>query len=116
MRTPPPSHLGALLEGLRLLKRHPWLALALAFLAMLLAQLGPALELAAGVGPNLILQAIFGFAGLLPLEMYFIPRLQAQLDGACPQAASAASCKPKQPVASVKRSVSATPTVPSWRT
>jgi len=47
---------------------------------MLLAQLGPALELAAGVGPNLILQAIFGFAALLPLEMYFIPRLQAQLD------------------------------------
>jgi len=80
MRTPPPSHLGALPEGLRLLKRHPWVALALAVLAMLLAQLGPALELAAGVGPGLILQAIFGFAALLPLEMYFIPRLQAQLD------------------------------------
>lgn len=80
MRTPPPSHLGALTEGLRLLKRHPWLALGLAVMAMLLAQLGPALELAAGVGPNLILQAVFGFAGLLPLEMYFIPRLQAQLD------------------------------------
>jgi hypothetical protein len=47
---------------------------------MALAQLGPALELAAGVGPNLLLQPIFGFAGLLLLEMYFIPRLQAQLD------------------------------------
>lgn len=80
MRTPPPSLLGALSEGLRLLKRHPWLTFGLAILAMLLAQLGPALELAAGVGPNLILQAVFGFAGLLPLEMYFIPRLQAQLD------------------------------------
>jgi len=80
MRTPPPSLLGALSEGFRLLKRHPWLTLGLAILAMLLAQLGPALELAAGVGPNLILQAVFGFAGLLPLEMYFIPRLQAQLD------------------------------------
>jgi hypothetical protein len=45
-----------------------------------LAQLGPALELAAGVGPSLLLQPIFGFAGLLPLEMYFIPRLQAQVD------------------------------------
>lgn len=96
MRTPPPSHLGALLEGLRLLKRHPWLALALAFLAMLLAQLGPALELAAGVGPNLILQAIFGFAGLLPLEMYFIPRLQAQLDAETrDDAANAAMTWPK---------------------
>ncbi|MFN7957829.1 MAG: hypothetical protein U0P46_05805 [Holophagaceae bacterium] len=80
MRPPPPSHLGALTEGLRLLLRHPWLALGLAILAMLLAQLGPGLELAAGVGPSLVLQAIFGFAGLLPLEMYFIPRLQAQLD------------------------------------
>ncbi len=80
MRTPPPSHLGALSEGFKLLKRHPWLVLGLAVLAMFLAQLGPALELAAGVGPNLIFQAIFGFAGLLPLEMYFIPRLQAQLD------------------------------------
>lgn len=45
-----------------------------------LAQLGPALELAAGAGPSLLLQPIFGFAGLLPLEMYFIPRLQAQVD------------------------------------
>lgn len=49
-------------------------------MAMLLAQLGPALELAAGVGSNPLVQSIFGFAGVLPLEMYFIPRLQAQLD------------------------------------
>jgi hypothetical protein len=49
-------------------------------LAMGLAQLGPALELAAGTGPSLLLQPIFGLAGLLPLEMYFLPRLQAQLD------------------------------------
>jgi hypothetical protein len=55
-------------------------SLGLALLAMGLAQLGPALELAAGAGPSLLLQPIFGFAGLLPLEMYFIPRLQAQLD------------------------------------
>jgi hypothetical protein len=75
-----PSHLGALLEGVHLLRRHPALSLGLAFLAMGLAQLGPALELAAGVGPSLIFQPIFGFAGLLPLEMYFIPRLQAQMD------------------------------------
>jgi hypothetical protein len=45
-----------------------------------LAQLGPALELAAGAGPNPLFQPIFGFVALLPLEMYFIPRLQAQLD------------------------------------
>jgi len=47
---------------------------------MVLAQLGPALELAAGAGPNPLLQPVFGIAGMLPLEMYFIPRLQAQLD------------------------------------
>jgi len=80
MRTPSPSHLGALREGISLLLRHPWLALGLAVLAMVLAQLGPALELAAGAGSNPLLQPVFGFAGLLPLEMYFIPRLQSQLD------------------------------------
>ncbi len=80
MRVALPSHLGALREGITLLRRHPPLSLGLALLAMLLAQLGPALELAAGAGPSLLLQPIFAFAGLLPLEMYFIPRLQAQLD------------------------------------
>jgi hypothetical protein len=80
MRVPQPSHLGSLREGIALLRRHPLLTAGLALLAMVLAQLGPALELAAGAGPSLLLQPIFGFAGLLPLEMYFIPRLQAQLD------------------------------------
>lgn len=80
MRTPPPSHLGALREGLLFIRRHPALSFGLALLAMGLAQLGPALELAAGAGPSLLLQPLFGFVGLLPLEMYFIPRMQAQLD------------------------------------
>lgn len=80
MPAPPPSHLGALREGLILLRRHPLLSAGLVLLAMGLSQLGPALELAAGVGPNLAFQPLFGLAGLLPLEMYFIPRLMAQLD------------------------------------
>ncbi|WP_026853958.1 hypothetical protein [Geothrix fermentans] len=80
MRTPMPSHLGALREGLAMLRRHPLPFLGLAVMAMALAQLGPVLELAARVGPSLLIQPIFGFAGLLPLEMYFIPRMQAQLD------------------------------------
>jgi hypothetical protein len=80
MPAPLPSHLGALREGLRLLRRHPLLSLSLIVLAMGLSQLGPALELAAGVGPNLAFQPLFGLAGVLPLEMYFIPRLMAQLD------------------------------------
>lgn len=80
MQTPSTSHLGALREGIALLRKHPLLSLGLALLAMLLAQLGPALEMAAGGGSNPLLQPIFGFAGLLPLEVYFLPRLQAQLD------------------------------------
>jgi hypothetical protein len=80
MRATPVSQLGALRDGFDLLCRHPWQVLTLALLAMGLAQLGPALELAAGAGPNPLFQPIFGFAALLPLEMYFIPRLQAQLD------------------------------------
>lgn len=80
MRTIPPSHLGSLREGVSLLRRHPGLVLGLGLLAMLLAQLGPVLELAAKAGRNPMLQPIFGAVGLLPLEMYLLPRLQAQLD------------------------------------
>lgn len=80
MSRPLPSHLGALREGLLLLLRHPALAFSLTLLAMVLTQMGPALELAAGVGPNLLLQPIFGFVALLPLEMYFLPRLLTQVD------------------------------------
>lgn len=80
MATPPPSHLGVLRDGLALLRRHPAQAAGLVFLAMALAQAGPALELAAGAAPGPLAQPLFGFAGLLPLEMYFLPRLQAQLD------------------------------------
>jgi hypothetical protein len=80
MATSPPSQLGALRDGFTLLRRHPGEALGLAVLAMVLAQFAPALELAAGVGPNLFYQPLFGFAALLPLEMYFIPRFQMQLD------------------------------------
>lgn len=80
MSRPLPSHLGALREGFSLLCRHLALTLGLATLAMALTQLGPALELAAHVGPSLLLQAVFGFVALLPLEMYFLPRLLARLD------------------------------------
>lgn len=63
-----------------MLRRHPGLAFGLAVLAMALAQLGPALELAAKAGRDPLLQPLFGAVGLLPLEMYFLPRLQARLD------------------------------------
>lgn len=62
------------------MRHHPVMVVGLAFLAMLLTQMGPALELAAKVGPTLVLQAVFSFAALLPLEMYFLPRLLARLD------------------------------------
>ena len=80
MLKPPASHLPALAEGWRLLRRHPGQAAVLAFLGMLLGQLGPLLELVAGAGPSLLFQPLFAFVGMLPLEMFFLPRLQAQLD------------------------------------
>jgi hypothetical protein len=80
MRPPTLSHLGALREGFVLLRRHLVHLLGLALLAMVLAQLGPALELAAGASSSLVSRALFGYLGLLPLEMYLIPRLLAQLD------------------------------------
>lgn len=80
MRTVPPSFMGSLREGLGHLRRHPGLAFTLALLAMLLGQLGPALELAAKAGSNPAVQPLFGAVGLLPMEMYVLPRLQARLD------------------------------------
>jgi hypothetical protein len=80
MRAVQPSHLPSLREGLSLLRRHPLLTLGLTLLAMLLSQMGPALELAAKAGPSLLFQSLFGAVGLLPLEMYFFPRFQARLD------------------------------------
>ena len=80
MRSVPPSHLGCLREGITLLRRHPALTLGLALLAMLLGQLGPALELAAKAGASTVIQPLFGAVGLLPMEMYLLPRLQARLD------------------------------------
>lgn len=80
MATPRPSHLKALREGLNLLGRHPRPLLALAILSMALGQLGPALELAAGVDHQPLLSPLFGFVAVLPLEMYFLPRFLSQLD------------------------------------
>lgn len=83
MLTPPASHLPALTEGWRLLRRHPGQAAALTFMAMVLGQLGPLLELVAAVPASLLLQPLFAFVGMLPLEMFFLPRLQARLDAEC---------------------------------
>lgn len=63
-----------------MLRRHPALTLGLTLLAMVLAQLGPALELVAKAGSGPLFQPLFGAVGLLPMEMYFLPRFQAQLD------------------------------------
>lgn len=76
----PPSQLGALAEGLALLRKHPWTALGLVLLAVLLGQLGPALELLAGATDNRAAQVVLGFAALLPLELYALPRWLAHLD------------------------------------
>jgi hypothetical protein len=76
----PPSQLAALPEGAALLLRRPLLALGLVAMAMVLGQLGPALELAARSGGGQASQALFSFVALLPLEIYALPRWSASLD------------------------------------
>ncbi|HJW09088.1 MAG TPA: hypothetical protein VJ483_05590 [Holophagaceae bacterium] len=85
METPPhpqlpPSQLGVLREGWRMLRRHPLLSLGLLALAVLLGQLGPVLELAARTGGSPGAQLLFAFVSLLPLEIYALPLFLARLD------------------------------------
>ncbi|HJU84260.1 MAG TPA: hypothetical protein VJ600_08615 [Holophagaceae bacterium] len=68
------------MEGTRLLVRHPGITFGLLLFAVLLGQLGPALELLAGAPNTVPAQLVFGFAALLPLEIYALPRWLARLD------------------------------------
>lgn len=78
--SPPASQLGALREGTALLFRHPAHSLGLLVLAVLLGQLGPALELLAKTGNSLWAQFLFARVALLPLELYALPRWLSRLD------------------------------------
>ncbi len=72
--------LRAFSSGLSLLKRHPVIALGIVALGTLLAALGPLLQIRLGLPDELATQSALGFAAILPLELYFVPRFQARLD------------------------------------
>jgi hypothetical protein len=74
MMTSPKTDLACLLEGTRHQIRRPAATLGIAALGMLLAALAPLLQLHAGLPDDAAVDAVLTFVGLLPLELYFIPR------------------------------------------
>ncbi|HLO67953.1 MAG TPA: hypothetical protein VK188_13095 [Holophaga sp.] len=80
MTTSPTSDLACFPESLRLLARRPWVALALGVLGAALGALPPALTIWARLPDQELARLALAFVALLPLEMYFIPRFQAEAD------------------------------------
>jgi hypothetical protein len=80
MTTSPKSDLASLLEGTRYLVRRPGASAGIAGLGMALAALAPLLQLHAGLPDEPMVDAALTFVGLLPLELYFIPRFLIAAD------------------------------------
>ena len=78
----PKSDLASLPEGVAFLARRPWAVLGLATLGMALNALPPLLQILARLPDGIVVEAALGFAGLLPLQMYLIPRFIAEADAA----------------------------------
>ena len=74
------SDLASLLEGTRFLARRPGATAGIAALGMVLAALAPLLQLHAGLPDEPLVDAALTFVGLLPLELYFIPRFLIAAD------------------------------------
>lgn len=70
----------ALSSGLRHLRRHPFLVSGIVGLGTLLSALGPLLQIRLELPDDMITQSALGFAAMIPLELYFVPRLLALLD------------------------------------
>lgn len=80
MTTPPASDLACFPESLRILARRPWVVLALGLLGAALGALPPALFLWARLPDQDYVHQALTVLALLPLEMYAIPRFQAEAD------------------------------------
>lgn len=80
MMTSPKSDLACLLEGTRYLTRRPAAVLGIAALGMLLFALAALIQLRAGLPDEPQVEQLLTFAGLIPLELYFIPRLVIAID------------------------------------
>jgi len=80
MTTSPKSDLACLREGTRYLTRRPAAVLGIAALGMLLFALAAFIQLRAGLPDEPQVEQLLTFAGLIPLELYFIPRLMIAID------------------------------------
>jgi hypothetical protein len=80
MTTSPGTDLASIPEGTRYLTRRPGAALGIAALGMALAALSPLLQLYAGLPDEPGVDMALTFVGLLPLELYFIPRFLIAAD------------------------------------
>ena len=80
MTTLATSDLHSLPEGTRFLARHPSAVLAMGVLGMGLSALAPWIQLRAGLPDDLVTASALICATVLPLEMYFIPRLLMEVD------------------------------------
>lgn len=69
-----------LATALRLLRRHPALVLGIAALAAGLSALGPLFQIKLGLPADPMTELALRGVSILPLELYFVPRLLAQLD------------------------------------
>lgn len=75
-----PSPLSLLWDGSKLALRHPWISLAICILGTGLSGLAPLLMVRGGLGDNPAIESLLLFVALLPLDMYFLPRLVLRLD------------------------------------
>lgn len=75
-----PSPLSLLWDGSKLALRHPWISLAICILGTGLSGLAPLLMVRGGLGDNPAIENLLLFVALLPLDMYFLPRLVLRLD------------------------------------
>jgi hypothetical protein len=75
-----PSSWSILRDGSKLALRHPWISLAICILGTGLGGLAPLLMVRGGLGDNLAIESLLFFVAVLPLDMYFLPRLVLRLD------------------------------------
>ena len=80
MTTLAASDLNGLPEGTRRLARRPWVVLAMGVLGMALSALAPWIQYRAGLPDDLVTTSALICATVLPLEMFFIPRLLMEMD------------------------------------
>ncbi len=80
MSAPTPGPIEILATGLGHLRRHPFLTLGIVALGALLSALATLLQTRLRLPDDLTTQAALGFAAMVPLLLYVVPRFLAYLD------------------------------------